>query len=298
MTQTYNLDQGASQVRKGRSQNAVKFGVYSNTLLPHESASDVEALIQSMQENNPSHNPQVQMLIRQYVQILLRGKRLEDAQAEVYENHWARQDSRDEFCRQAGISPIWYGQLPDWYFEQNSGPKKLAIQVGKSVGEAKQLIEHYSNNLLLNARTIFPNLWAEVMGSRAGNSNLTLDRGLEVKFMKKNTIKNLEAYIEDTNKARHFELLWTVHHQRYEALIRSLQAQALLNLSSKPELQKVEGQLHRRRLDIEYALGELKKAHAIEVMSVEAQPALSTASTQQLTADSSVGDRGDTSQSQ
>ena len=63
-------------------------------------------------------------------------------------------------------------------------------------------------------------------------------------------------------------MLWGENHERYEMVIENLRAKALLEVIVRPDLVKVQMQLHRRSIEAMETIQRLNAARAIEMVSV------------------------------
>ena len=250
------------------SRNAIKLGVYSNSLMPGESEQELQDLNNALRDALSVEDGASEMLLRTISQSLLKTKRLHDAEIKVVQTYFARQDSRKQFGFQANISPLLYDRLPDWYFEEDPEPKKRALVRFGAVCEAIHLKENFKLENSLQARTVYPNLWAEVMGRQAINPRQSLGERLLARYRQAKPEFNLQALVEDYYKKYPFDMLWGENHERYEMVIENLRAQALIEVSLRPDLAKVEMQLHRRRIEAIETIARLNSARAIEMASV------------------------------
>ena len=122
----------------------------------------------------------------------------------------------------------------------------------------------------MQARTVYPNLWAEVMDRQAINPLQSLGERLLSRYGQPKPEFNLQALIEDYYKKYPFDILWGENHERYEMVFENMRAQALIEVSVRPDLSKVEMQLHRRRIEAIETIARLNSVRAIEIASVAA----------------------------
>ena len=147
---------GGPQTQQGKatsSKNAIKIGVYTNTLMPGESQQEVDELLELLRVNHPSESAQVEMLIRGYVQCSLKTRRLEEAQANLIVAQMQMQSIRKEFCQEAGIFPLLWEKVPDWFFSEDVESRQEAVQKGMAMFEAADLKKRFSLELSQSART-------------------------------------------------------------------------------------------------------------------------------------------------
>lgn len=283
-----------AQGKAASSKNAIKLGVYSNTLMPGESQEEIDELIDSFRESYGSDDADSEMLFRSYAQTLIKSRRIQEAEIAFIEAQMHMQETRREFCVQANIPVHYRDGVPDWFFFDAPKDKAAAIQKGMSVSEALDLKKNYSLELSQSARTHYPNLWKEVMGPQAINPKQGLGERLQVVYGKGHPLANLQAYAEDYIKAYPYELMWSSHWRRYEAVVEGLRAKAILDVCSRADWLKVENLQHRRRIEITQTLLAKQKFQAVEVASAivtdthRAPPLNMDASCAQSTGDSVV----------
>lgn len=273
--------QGGPRTQQGKatsSKNATKLGVYTNILMPGESQEEINELIEVFRETYGGANVEVEMMGRTYVQTLLKSRRLQEAEAAFINAQMHMQETRKEFCRQAGISPLLWDEVPDWFFCDDEKAKAEAMQCGLSMFEAMDLKKNYSLQLSQSARIQYPNLWKEVMGPQAINPKQGLGERLQMIYNTAHPVTNLQAYVEDCKQRHKYELLWVSNWRRYEAVIDGLRAKAILDAYSRPDWFKVENSMHRRRMEISQTLMTMQKLQALEVAAsnvIEVQSATS-----------------------
>ena len=262
------VTKGGPRTQQGKavsSKNAIKLGVYSNSLMPGESQEEIDELIDSFCETYDGDDADSQMMFRSYAQTLIKSRRIQEAEIAFIEAQMHMQDTRREFCLQANIPVHYRDSVPDWFFFDNKQAKDAAMQSGMSMFEAIDLKKHYSLQLSQSARTQYPNLWKEVMGPQAINPKQGLGERLQALYNTGNPLTNLQAYVDDYKKTRPYELMWVAHWRRYEAVLDGLRAKVILDVCSRADWVKVENLQHRRRMEITQTLLAKQKLQALEV---------------------------------
>jgi len=252
------------QGKAASSKNAIKLGVYSNTLMPGESQDEIDALMDSFRESYGSDDADSEMMFRSYAQTLIKSRRIQEAEIAFIEAQMHMHETRQEFCRQANISVFHRDAVPDWFFFDDQKSKAAAMQKGFSVGEALDLKMNFSLQLSQSARTHFPNLWIEVMGPQAINPKQGLGERLQVIYSKGHPQANLQAYADHYVKTYPYEMMWASNWRRYEAVVDGLRAKAVLDVCSRADWVKVENLQHRRRMEITHTLLAKQKFQALE----------------------------------
>ena len=246
------------QGKKVSSRNAIKVGLYTDSLLEGESSQELEALRQSLVEQWGLEGTQGELLARDYVYSELKTARLHQAQVTLVASQMYSYDARREFGRQAGISALLYDSLPDWYFGDDDAPKARAILLGNALSEATALKKNYSLQAMLSARTLVPSLWLVVMGANAINPKQNLGERLLAIFGSSTPEGNLQRFVDHHNKESIYEILWAANAQRYEAILKGLRAKFLIEILFRADWAKVETTQHRKRLEL------TQMAHAIQ----------------------------------
>ena len=253
------------QGKAASSKNAIKLGVYTNTLMPGESQEEIDALIDSFRESYGSDDADSEMMFRSYAQSLIKSCRIQKAEIAFIEAHMHMQETRREFCHQANIPVLYRDGVPDWFFFDDKQSKAAAMQKGFSVDEALDLKKNYSLQLSQSARTHYPNLWKEVMGPQAINPKQGLGERLQMIYSKGHPQTNLQAYADDYIETYPYEMMWSSNWRRYEAVLDGLRAKAMLDVCSRADWLKVENLQHRRRIEISQNLLAKQKLQALEV---------------------------------
>jgi superfamily I DNA and/or RNA helicase len=252
---------GGPRTQQGKnvsSRNAIKVGLYSDSLLEGEDPNELEALRQTLVAQWGLSGSQGELLARDYVYSELKTGRLHQAQIAMVDAQMYNQDTRREFGKQAGISPIIYDSLPDWYFGKDDEPKSEAVRLTNALNEALHLKARYSLQAMLAARTSYPNLWWVIMGPKAINPKQSLGERLLAMFTKSSPEGNLQAFVDHHKKESIHEILWASNAQRFEAILRGLRAKFLIEMLSRADWAKVESAQHRKRLEL------TQLAHAIK----------------------------------
>ena len=252
------------------SRNATKLGVYSNSLMPGESEQELQDLNNSLRETFEVDDGMCEMQIRTISQSFLKTQRLHDAEVTLVQTCMARHENRKEFALQANMPPLSYDRLPDWYFGEDHKSKDKAIARYKATQEALLLKANFKLEYSQQARTLFPNLWCEVMGPNAINPTQSLGEKLLARYGQSQPHSNLQAFVDDYRARFLFDMLWGENHERYELVIENLRAKAMMEVSVRSDLVKLETQLHRRRIETIELIGRLKAMRSIEMVTVVA----------------------------
>lgn len=238
------------QGKKISSRNAIKVGLYTDVLLDHEDPQEIEELRQSLVEEWELEGTQGELVARDYMMTELKSQRLLQAQKDLVDAQMYMAEFRHEFAKQAGISTLERDRIPDWYFGKNTKPKARAEIIYAAVCEAADFKSNHSVQKNIQARTLYPNLWAVVMGPNAINPDQTLCEKLTVRFSKTTPTANLQAFVDHHLDASRFDCLWGENVDRYEAVLRGLRAKLIMDLGTRADWVKLDNQLHRRRIEL------------------------------------------------
>ena len=251
------------QGKNASSRNAIKVGLYTDSLLEGEDPKDLEDLRSSLVQQWGLEGTQGELIARDYAYSELKSTRLYQALVALIESHMYTQDTRREFGKQAGFLALEYDKLPDWYFGSDDGPKSDAVILCSALGEAYTLKSNHTLQAVLQARTLYPNLWRIVMGPNAINPNQTLGERLLAKFGKPTPEANLQAFIDHHKELHQFEIRWGLSCERFEAILRGLRAKYEMEVLCRADWVKVENAQHRRRIELTQMAHAMRREHSV-----------------------------------
>ncbi len=281
-TQVVPLDATAAKpkaVPQKTAYNARTYGVYSNSLMPGESEQDVSATCEELYQEYEVSSLSGEVLVKQYVQVLLKIARLDRGLANKVSNCLSTRSCRKEFADQVGISPLIQDQLPDWWFELDPAQYKRAEICKKGLIQAKQLKVHHSPELMAQVPTQYPELVQIALGFGWRQNLQTFGEWLALRYKNQSPIFNIQLLIDEIKKGFEFELLWAKNEDRYKSVVQAVMAQAELNVRCDPNLQRAEAMLHKKARDLREQLSEYKRLQRLEtdvllVREVKSQKAL------------------------
>ncbi len=256
------------------SRNALKKGIYSNTLLPSEDAEALEALADDLGDRFEVQDAAGEILVRRLLQTTLQSNRLQNAQANLIQAKMHGMDVRQSFCIQVGINVLAAAELPDWYFEEDQTQRHAALEKAKVWAEAQYLKKNYSTDLILRAKQEFPSLWRYLMGkdgSAVQKVHATLGERIATLYKHPSPQANLQDLIDQLENAHKYALLYAKHAARYEAVINGLRAKAVLDVYSDPNWSRADAATHKRTNELVVSLiglqREKSKPRTIEVIA-------------------------------
>jgi hypothetical protein len=261
------------QSERGRavsSMNALRIGVYSNSLLPGESQQEVDEMVEQLMQGWPGEGAEQQISARLYVQSALKSARLHAAEVALTEARMHSSDVRLDFCHKAGLPSESSRELPDWYFDSDPAPKQEAMRLGRVLAQAEQLLGSSMMVYGSGVRDLLPDLWAQEMGPGTLVSKLTLVEKLGKRYPLGKPEAIVQAFIDEQRERFACELLWAKYHRRFEAVLAGIRARIVIEVGTRDDWQKADSLLHRRRLELSQHVHTLARQRA----QLEPVPAL------------------------
>lgn len=248
------------------SRNALKKGIYTNAVLPGEDVQALEELAVDISDSYGVKDAAGEIVVRRFLQHTLQTNRLQAAQADLIQSKMHGHRVRQEFCTEVNLSAHCAAQIPDWYFTEDEQPKQKALLIYAAYVEASSLKKHYKPDLMLAAKSKFPNLWLYLMGTQGSATQkvyATLGERLASHYSQSQPQANIQSFLDELKEEKYYELLWGENESRYLAVIAGLRAKAVLDVVSDPNWSKAEGTLHRRSQDLLGSLIALKRENAV-----------------------------------
>ena len=248
------------------SRNALKKGIYTNAVLPGEDVQALEELALDISDSYGVKDAAGEIVVRRFLQHTLQTNRLQAAQADLIQSKMHGHRVRQEFCIEVNLSAHCAEQIPDWYFTEDEQTKQKARLIYAAYAEAFSLKKHYKPDLMLAAKSKFPNLWLYLMGAQGSATQkvyATLGERLASHYSQSQPQANIQSFLDELKEEKYFELLWGENESRYLAVIAGLRAKAVLDVVSDPNWSKAEGALHRRSQDMLGSLIALKRENAV-----------------------------------
>ena len=242
------------------SRNALKRGIFSNTLQEDEDAQDVEAIVDDLINRFDASDAAGEICARRLVQTTLQIKRLNQAQLDYVEGYMQGEPVRQEFCRQVGLQISISKNLPWWYFESDADSRTIARSYAKAQKEAIYLKNNYSVDKLTNVKVLFPTLWIYLMGEEGSAIQKVHSFGdrLASLYKKSTPFENLQSLIDEISSEQQFDLVWAENEYRFELVVGGLRAQATLDAMSNANWARADSLFHRRSQDLLQTLVSLK----------------------------------------
>ena len=269
---TQAAQSGASQ--SGSSQNALKAGIYSNRLLPHEDPDLLQECVEGYVRDFEITTTAGFQIAQELAQVVLKLNRMEAWQSDLIESHLSKHRSRIEFSSQLNLNMLGVDRLPDWYFSDCQKSRTKARKIYSALGELLYLIDNHSADLMMSIKTNLPDLWWFVMGTSEATAKVyTFADKLSAYSSQNDPRLRLQDLKKHILEKYHYEIAWAQSEDRYEKVLSGLRAQVQMDLLANPNLQRGETALHRKKTDLLSQLIQLKReAQALKIMALENSP--------------------------
>lgn len=252
------------------SRNALKQGIFTNALLEGEDPQAVEVIVDDVINRFEVSDATGQIYARRLVQTTMQINRLNNAQSDYVDGYMQGETCRQEFCRQIGLPPIFSKELPDWFFADEEGPRKEAIQILDAVNEAGWLKRNHSVDRMTRAKSLVPNLWKLLMGEEGSAIQRvhTFGEYLAHTYKKSTAIENLSEFLSIMEGNYKYELLWARSAHRFDTIVKGIRATATMEAMSNPNWLRADSLYHRRSQDLVETLVSLKHEKSANHQSV------------------------------
>ena len=253
----------------GPAHNALKSGVYSNSLMPWEDKAEVDQVYESLCQEYGVKNASEEILVRQLVQVTLQTKRLERSQAMKVSKYLSNRHGRKEFQTRAGLLHISVDNLPDWYFAMDEADYQYTAKIARCLEQAKHLLENHSADLMMQVKSRYPELYAFVMGPVGPRHQMhTFGEWLTSMYKHQSPIMNIRELIKEMESDYAMELLWHENEERFLDVIESINAQVELDVQSNPNHMRQAVMLCRKTESLMDQLSDIRrKAQTLEMVS-------------------------------
>lgn len=213
--------------KQASSKNATKGGIFAKGYLANEDAQALDAQLSQLYKQWNANDPTRQILVQCIHQTAISAHRLALAQQQKIDAMMQSSNIRRQFAELAGLSLVTCEYLPDWFFQESDHPEKIqAVYVDTVWLEAATLKQHYSDQLVAQIQTRFPNLFRYVMnGQRPGTSFIAV---LGQRYKQSVPTLNLGVLQNDIKEKYPQHLIWAQDPQRYEMFIQGIRADQVI----------------------------------------------------------------------
>ena len=155
---------------------------------------------------------------------MLGQERLMYSERKKIEGRMASVDIARTFCERAGdFDVLDFMAIPSWYFKEDKYEFKEYSKFIQDVHkQAKELKGQYSDQLIAQVKTKYPELHHHLMQNRPVNEQFGVALGR--RFGQSNPILNLQALIDEIEKKYSFCLKWARDPERYQTIIEGIRA--------------------------------------------------------------------------
>jgi hypothetical protein len=263
-----------STSQNASTQNALKAGIYTNRLLPHEDPQLLKECVEGYVSDFEITTTTGYQLAQELAQVVLKLNRIEAWQSDLIESHLSKHRSRSEFASQLNLSMLGVDRLPDWYFSDCQKSRARARKIFSAFGELHYLIDNHSADLMMSIKINLPDLWWFVMGTSEATAKVYTFADKLSAYSSQNDprlrLQDLKKYILEKYQ---YEVTWAQSEDRYEKVLSGLRAQVQMDLLANPNLQRGEAALHRKKTDLLSQLIQLKReAQALKIIELENSP--------------------------
>lgn len=260
------------------SKNAIKAGIFSKGYLPWEDKEAKQVELSSLAKEWHVTGPSGLHFLRDIEQANLAQERLMYAERMTVEGAMQSAQIGDEFALRANIDIKLTSLLPSWYFlEDDGGNKAQALYLDQVYQQAHQLKSRYSDQLVAQAKTRYPQLYEYVLEGYQPNNSFVM---VLAKEYKQNTpTLNLAQLMNALAENFRFHLLWAQDPKRYQIIIDGLRAEKMLQVLDFDKSNRYLTNFQNRRIRALQGLETLERreiarqqvAHAISQADVQAK---------------------------
>lgn len=249
MTHSVNKTGGPKtpQGKATSSQNAVKAGIFSKGYLPWEDREAKQLELTALAKEWNVTGPSGLHFLRDIEQANLAQERLMYAECRAVEGAMQSTQVSDEFVLRANISDKIASLLPSWYFlEDDAGNKDHAMYLHEVYQQAEHLQSHYSDQLVAQANTRYPELYDYVLEGYQSNSSFVMI--LAKKYKQNTPTLNLSQLMNTLNQGFYFHLLWAKDPKRYQIIIDGLRAEKIMQVLDFEKSNRYSTSFQNRRI--------------------------------------------------
>ena len=184
----------------------------------------------------------------------------------------------DEFALRANLDSKLTHLLPSWYFlEDDGGNKAHALYLDQVYQQAHQLKSHYSDQLVAQAKTRYPQLYEYVLEGYQPNSSFVMVLAKE--YTQNTPTLNLGQLMNSLTEGLRFHLLWAQDPKRYQIIIDGLRAEKMMQVLDFDKSNRYSTNFQNRRIRALQGLETLERremakqqmAHALKLSSQQSK---------------------------
>ena len=206
------------------SKNARKASAFVKGYLDWENKDEKQKFFESLADQWQAYDPSREIILRSIEYAMLGQERLMYSERKKIEGRMASVDIARTFCERAGdFDVLDFMAIPSWYFKEDKYEFKEYSKFIQDVHkQAKELKGQYSDQLIAQVKTKYPELHHHLMQNRPVNEQFGVALGR--RFGQSNPILNLQALIDEIEKKYSFCLKWARDPERYQTIIEGIRA--------------------------------------------------------------------------
>ena len=260
----------ASGNKRAPAYNALKCGVYSNSLMPGEDPAHVQELFVGLCQEFGVCGAAGEILVRQLVQATLQTRRLEGAQAQKVRGALDTRAARFEFRTLALLEQV---PLPDWYFGLDESDYARARLMARCLDQARHLQQNHSADRVMKAASLYPELHDLVMGPPGPRHQMyTFGEFLSSLYKDPSPVLNVQELVREMERDFAMEVQWAQNEARFMSVLRTVMAHAEIAVRSDPNMQRAEVMLHKKTQSLIGQLLHLKGLAGDRGLALESLP--------------------------
>ena len=136
-------------------------------------------------------------------------------------------DIASAFCSMADIAPLRAPTLPKWFFsaDNDDANKQFALSIDDVWHEANRLKMQFTDSIIPEIATLFPNLYRYVVGVKTGN--VSFINCLSEQCKQSTVALNLAVLMNQILEKYPDHMLWASDPMRYQTLINAVRARRM-----------------------------------------------------------------------
>lgn len=212
--------------KKVSSKNAQQYGIFTKGYLAFEDHEQLDQQYYALCKQWGATDPTRQIMVRGMHQVALSANRLALAQQQMIDAAMQSPNVRAQFAELAQMDAITGHNLPSWFFQEPEHPEKAkAIFVAEVWDEASELKAYYSDRLVAEVQTRYPNLHRYVMQSEKVGTSFTMAMGQ--RYKQNIPAQNLAILMNEITEKYRYHLIWAQDPQRYEIYVSGIRGQQI-----------------------------------------------------------------------
>ena len=213
--------------KKVVSKNAQKTGIFTQGYLPTENVTQKQNEFEQLCNEWNGHSVGRQMILRSIEQASLGIERMMVNEKTILEGALQSLDIASEFCSMADIAPLRAPTLPKWFFsaDEDDANKQFALSIDDVWHEANRLKMQFTDSIIPEIATLFPNLYRYVVGVKTGN--VSFINCLSEQCKQSTVALNLAVLMNQILEKYPDHMLWASDPMRYQTLINAVRARRM-----------------------------------------------------------------------